>query len=171
MRVSQFQIATVLGLAAIAVAQEVSLPVEPTTCIDGGSDCATVSMTMTTSSDGAGATHDHSDHEDDDHETMDHETMEHTDEAGTGSLSPSPTESVGCEPHGDHWHCEGPAETGTATEDTEAEETTDADGDAEEAEEDEEEEANTQEGGAGGLTITGVWMSMVAVGVAVTGLI
>ena len=24
---------------------------------------------------------------------------------------PSPTESVGCEPHGDHWHCEGPAET------------------------------------------------------------
>jgi hypothetical protein len=21
---------------------------------------------------------------------------------------PSPTASVGCEPHGDHWHCEGP---------------------------------------------------------------
>ncbi|KAL2222650.1 hypothetical protein M432DRAFT_12791 [Thermoascus aurantiacus ATCC 26904] len=24
---------------------------------------------------------------------------------------PSPTESVGCEPHGDHWHCAGPAPT------------------------------------------------------------
>lgn len=24
---------------------------------------------------------------------------------------PSPTESVGCEPHGDHWHCDGPAST------------------------------------------------------------
>ena len=24
---------------------------------------------------------------------------------------PSPTESTGCEPHGDHWHCDGPAET------------------------------------------------------------
>ena len=29
---------------------------------------------------------------------------------------PSPTESVGCEPHGDHWHCEGPAETSTEDE-------------------------------------------------------
>ncbi|KAI1497843.1 hypothetical protein F5X99DRAFT_395667 [Biscogniauxia marginata] len=25
------------------------------------------------------------------------------------SLPPSPTASVGCEPHGDHWHCDGPA--------------------------------------------------------------
>lgn len=41
--------------------------------------------------------HDH-DHDDD-----------HTDEPGTASLAPSPTESVGCEPHGDHWHCDGPA--------------------------------------------------------------
>ncbi|KAL2192625.1 hypothetical protein P885DRAFT_64740 [Corynascus similis CBS 632.67] len=46
--------------------------------------------------------HDH-DHEDD-HEDHD----EHTDAAGTGSLKPSPTESYGCEAHGDHWHCEGP---------------------------------------------------------------
>ena len=29
---------------------------------------------------------------------------------------PSPTESVGCEPHGDHWHCDGPAETSTEAE-------------------------------------------------------
>lgn len=26
---------------------------------------------------------------------------------------PSPTESTGCEPHGDHWHCDSPAETGS----------------------------------------------------------
>ena len=33
----------------------------------------------------------------------------------TESLAPSPTESTGCEPHGDHWHCDGPATaTGTA---------------------------------------------------------
>ncbi|KAI1471674.1 uncharacterized protein F4812DRAFT_455781 [Daldinia caldariorum] len=25
------------------------------------------------------------------------------------SLPPSPTASVGCHPHGDHWHCDGPA--------------------------------------------------------------
>ncbi|KXX74864.1 hypothetical protein MMYC01_206704 [Madurella mycetomatis] len=48
----------------------------------------------------------------------DDEGTEHTDAPGTGSLEPSPTESIGCEPHGDHWHCEGPrppAETGSET--------------------------------------------------------
>ncbi|RJE27559.1 hypothetical protein PHISCL_00145 [Aspergillus sclerotialis] len=28
---------------------------------------------------------------------------------------PSPTASVGCEPHGDHWHCDGPAGSSSAT--------------------------------------------------------
>ncbi|RYP51486.1 hypothetical protein DL768_003170 [Monosporascus sp. mg162] len=42
--------------------------------------------------------------------TSDHDE-DHDDAEGTGSLAPSPTESVGCEPHGDHWHCDGPAET------------------------------------------------------------
>jgi hypothetical protein len=32
---------------------------------------------------------------------------DHTDVVDPG---PSPTESIGCEPHGDHWHCEGPRE-------------------------------------------------------------
>lgn len=32
----------------------------------------------------------------------------------TASIAPSPTESIGCEPHGDHWHCDGPAETSSA---------------------------------------------------------
>ncbi|KAK3497895.1 uncharacterized protein B0T23DRAFT_394091 [Neurospora hispaniola] len=31
------------------------------------------------------------------------------------SLAPSPTASVGCEPHGDHWHCEGLKVTSLAT--------------------------------------------------------
>ncbi|KAH8201624.1 hypothetical protein TruAng_004230 [Truncatella angustata] len=38
-----------------------------------------------------------------------HDEEEHS--AGTGSLAPSPTESVGCESHGDHWHCDSPAST------------------------------------------------------------
>ncbi len=53
---------------------------------------------MTSASTTSSATHDEDDH--------DHE--EHTDTSGTASLKPSPTESYGCEPHGDHWHCEGP---------------------------------------------------------------
>lgn len=28
---------------------------------------------------------------------------------------PSPTASEGCEPHGDHWHCDGPVETGDSS--------------------------------------------------------
>lgn len=43
------------------------------------------------------STDEHGDHTDDDHET-------HTDEEGTGTLAPSPTESVGCEAHGNHWY-------------------------------------------------------------------
>lgn len=31
------------------------------------------------------------------------EEEDHDHESSTGSLAPSPTESVGCEPHGDHW--------------------------------------------------------------------
>ncbi|KAL4726611.1 hypothetical protein ACLX1H_005499 [Fusarium chlamydosporum] len=34
------------------------------------------------------------------------------DHTGTESMAPSPTESTGCEPHGDHWHCEA-AKTGS----------------------------------------------------------
>ncbi|KAK3309429.1 uncharacterized protein B0T15DRAFT_515472 [Chaetomium strumarium] len=41
------------------------------------------------------------------HGDDDHDHDEHHDESGTASLAPSPTESYGCEPHGDHWHCEG----------------------------------------------------------------
>ena len=37
-------------------------------------------------------------------------TTEAVAEAGE-TLPPSPVESVGCEPHGDHWHCDGPAST------------------------------------------------------------
>ncbi|KXG51578.1 uncharacterized protein PGRI_089710 [Penicillium griseofulvum] len=34
---------------------------------------------------------------------------------------PSPTASVGCEPHGDHWHCDGPASTGVSVTSTASE--------------------------------------------------
>jgi hypothetical protein len=34
------------------------------------------------------------------------------------TLAPSPTESVGCHPHGDHWHCEGPATATTGADQT-----------------------------------------------------
>lgn len=38
-----------------------------------------------------------------------------TTSADASPTLPSPTESVGCEPHGDHWHCDGPAETAGAS--------------------------------------------------------
>ncbi|GFF31289.1 hypothetical protein IFM46972_03189 [Aspergillus udagawae] len=41
---------------------------------------------------------------------------DHDDDDGAATPTvPSPTESVGCEPHGDHWHCDGPRETGSAS--------------------------------------------------------
>jgi hypothetical protein len=48
------------------------------------------------------------------HEGHSMTTATHTDEA-SGSAGPSPTESVGCSPHGDHWHCDGPASTAATT--------------------------------------------------------
>ncbi|KAK4210655.1 hypothetical protein QBC37DRAFT_29303 [Rhypophila decipiens] len=57
--------------------------------------------------------HDHDDHEDhdDDHEHHDDDHDDHDDDA---AIKPSPTGSVGCVAHGDHWHCDGPA-TATPT--------------------------------------------------------
>ncbi|KAF3935821.1 hypothetical protein ABW19_dt0206500 [Dactylella cylindrospora] len=55
------------------------------------------------------STEDHTDH----HHTDEEEHETHTDEEGTGTLGPSPTESIGCEAHGDHWHCDGPVEAST----------------------------------------------------------
>lgn len=56
------------------------------------------------------ASHDH-DH-DGDH---DHDDHSYTAAPGTGSLKPSPTESHGCEAHGDHWDCAGPVTATGAT--------------------------------------------------------
>ncbi|KAI6783637.1 uncharacterized protein J7T54_005666 [Emericellopsis cladophorae] len=66
--------------------------------------------------------HDH-EHSDEEHSHEEHSDEEHSDEEHSDedveAAGPSPTESVGCEPHGDHWHCEGPAETAPAeTEET-----------------------------------------------------
>ena len=81
---------------------------------------------------------DHEDHEDHDHDHGhedhedhgDHEDKEYSDEE-IAAAGPSPTASAGCEPHGDHWHCEGPATAvqTPAPEDTPASEET---GEAEE---------------------------------------
>lgn len=51
---------------------------------------------------------------------------------------PSPTASVGCEPHGDHWHCEGPKDTASAAEPTSTDEEHDHDHDHDHDEEAEE---------------------------------
>lgn len=50
-----------------------------------------------------------------------HSSGIHTDDdhhSTTGSLKPSPTESVGCTVHGDHWHCDGKKADGTGTQTT-----------------------------------------------------
>ncbi|GAB1309905.1 hypothetical protein MFIFM68171_00115 [Madurella fahalii] len=62
-----------------------------TTATTGGTDTAITSAPALTTTSSAG----------------DEDDEDHTDAPGTGSLGPSPTESFGCEPHGDHWHCEG----------------------------------------------------------------
>ncbi|KAF4122056.1 hypothetical protein GMORB2_7649 [Geosmithia morbida] len=74
-------------------------------CEGAVSETATSSATPVSSSVSATATseHDH-DHDHDDGET-------------SGTLAPSPTESTGCEPHGDHWHCDA-AVSETATSDS-----------------------------------------------------
>ncbi|KXH45549.1 hypothetical protein CSAL01_08602 [Colletotrichum salicis] len=91
------QILSLLGFAAFAMAQSESLapsPTESVGCEPHGDHWQAYGTTLVTSVAAATTTatedHDH-DHDDDDHSS------------GTGSLAPSPTESVGCEPHGDHW--------------------------------------------------------------------
>lgn len=105
------QILAILGFSAFAAAQSSSYtlapsPTESYLCESHGDHwhCegarattgAGAATTLTTATTTATATEDH----DDDHDHA----------SGTGSLAPSPTESLGCTVHGDHWHCEGPAE-------------------------------------------------------------
>ena len=49
----------------------------------------------------------------DEHEREEGES-EHNPEDSAGAAGPSPTESIGCEPHGDHYHCEAPRPTSAA---------------------------------------------------------
>ncbi|EAQ93781.1 predicted protein [Chaetomium globosum CBS 148.51] len=115
--------AVLLGLVSTALGQTETLAPSPTESYgcephgdhwhcEGARTATTAADAVTTT--GAPATtsaaHDH-DHDEDEDEDDDHD---HTDAAGTGALAPSPTESYGCEPHGDHWHCEG-AITASAT--------------------------------------------------------
>lgn len=50
--------------------------------------------------------HDHESESDHHHEHSSTDAHDH-DAHATASLKPSPTESTGCTPHGDHWHCTG----------------------------------------------------------------
>ncbi|KAK4462399.1 hypothetical protein QBC42DRAFT_201449 [Cladorrhinum samala] len=82
-----------------------------TTGVTSATDPALTNAPTTTAHHDDDHGHDHGE-DDDDHDHT------HTDAAGTGSIKPSPTESYGCEPHGDHWHCEGhvtASATGSAT--------------------------------------------------------
>lgn len=51
----------------------------------------------------------------DDHDHDHDHGHDHDVDSNATPAVPSPTESVGCEPHGDHWHCDGPRETGSAS--------------------------------------------------------
>ena len=104
-----------VGLFAIAQGQQTlkPSPTESVGCVAHGDhwDCAGPRVTST----GALATPTvvHDDDHDDDHDE-DH----HTTPTGsfTGVAAPSPTESYGCDLHGDHWHCKGKVgETTTLT--------------------------------------------------------
>jgi len=74
-----------------AVIATVTTPV----AVVSGSTTITSSAVITT-------THSHA-HDDDDHD-HDHDHEDHS-AGATESLAPSPTASVGCEPHGDHCEC------------------------------------------------------------------
>ncbi|KAL6852503.1 hypothetical protein ACO1O0_007048 [Amphichorda felina] len=107
----KFTVLLSLGLIPFAVAQSTSLGPAPTEsygcephgdhyhCESHVSETAAAHVPTSVSTPAPTATeeesHDHEEHDDHDHET--------------GSLPPSPTASAGCEPHGDHWHCDGPA--------------------------------------------------------------
>ncbi|KAL2150983.1 hypothetical protein VTH82DRAFT_6081 [Thermothelomyces myriococcoides] len=134
MKAIAYYAAVLLGLVSTALGQSQSLAPSPTEsygCEPHGDhwhcEGPRTALSLTTSTTGGVVTtstpapdhdedddhdddhdHDHDhDHDDDDHDDDDHDDG-FTDAAGTGSLSPSPTESYGCVAHGDHWHCEGP---------------------------------------------------------------
>ncbi|KAM0269057.1 hypothetical protein ACHAQH_009835 [Verticillium albo-atrum] len=120
------QILALMGLASVSVAQ--SLPPAPTESVgcephgdhwhcegpaptDAAAESAVATsaapVTTTTTAAAVEEDHDH-DHEHD----HDHDHESHASESLHPSLPPSPTASTGCEPHGDHWHCEAAVETG-----------------------------------------------------------
>ncbi|RSL67935.1 hypothetical protein CEP54_003018 [Fusarium duplospermum] len=105
MKTTTFAVA-LLGLFPAVLAAETLAPspTESIGCEPHGDHwhCEAARTTLATAK--APATTDEEDH--DDHEAGESE-----------SLAPSPTESVGCEPHGDHWHCEAARTSGGAAAD------------------------------------------------------
>ncbi|KAI5855283.1 hypothetical protein BZA05DRAFT_442952 [Tricharina praecox] len=82
----------------MAVSAQQPSPTESANCVSHGDhwDCPTASGSAAMSS-ATGHADDHDDH--DDHAS------------GSHSAGPSPTESVGCVSHGNHWDCDGPRES------------------------------------------------------------
>ncbi|KAK0657922.1 hypothetical protein B0T16DRAFT_315360 [Cercophora newfieldiana] len=112
-----------LALSPLILAQSLGpSPTESIGCEPHGDhwDCdaprATITGTVSTTAtpiQTPAITQSHDEHE---HE-HEHSSGIHTDDDdhSTGSLKPSPTESTGCTPHGDHWHCDGKVNETSAT--------------------------------------------------------
>ncbi|KAF6795385.1 hypothetical protein CSOJ01_13448 [Colletotrichum sojae] len=110
-----FQILAILGFSAISMAQTAVLAPSPTAswgcephgdhwhCEGSRATTAAAAGTTLTTSVSAATTSAAEDH---DHDHDDHDDHDDDHASGTGSLPPSPTASVGCEPHGDHWYVE-----------------------------------------------------------------
>ncbi|KAH6886235.1 hypothetical protein B0T10DRAFT_575951 [Thelonectria olida] len=96
---------------------------------------ATLSTSVTEAAAAATTTeaHDHDEDEDED---------EHDHSAGTASAGASPTESWGCEPHGDHYHCEGSRATLTTVVSSAAAATTTAESETHDHDHEDEETAS-----------------------------
>ncbi|KAJ2899993.1 hypothetical protein MKZ38_002712 [Zalerion maritima] len=85
-----------------------------TTLATEASEAPPLSSSSPTTASSSDEDHDDHDHDDDDGDEANNATgtitVADSDSASaSATLAPSPTESTGCSPHGDHWHCEGPA--------------------------------------------------------------
>ncbi|EGS17078.1 uncharacterized protein CTHT_0074060 [Thermochaetoides thermophila DSM 1495] len=106
--------ALLLGLVSAALGQTLApSPTESVGCTPHGDHWHCEGPRVTATETGAAVTttpvlDDHGDHDHDHDEEGHHDHTDHTEGPSSVSLAPSPTESYGCHPHGDHWHCEGP---------------------------------------------------------------
>ncbi|KAK4135894.1 hypothetical protein BT67DRAFT_440770 [Trichocladium antarcticum] len=109
--------AVLLGLVSAALAQAQTpgpSPTESVGCEPHGDHWHCDGPRVTSAAAPATSSAVHHDGDDGEHGHGHDEDDGHSDAPGTASLKPSPTESYGCEPHGDHWHCQGAITASTA---------------------------------------------------------